>query len=79
MAKKSALKRIEEMLSKGQLSIPDPETGFHHSIYASCPKCGDQSSVNRIERSGLSITRVIFRCSICCEDFDAEVDSMFLK
>lgn len=79
MAKKIALKRIQEMLSRGQLSIPDPETGFHHSVYASCPKCGDQSSANRVDRSGLAITRVVFRCTICCEDFVADVDSMFLK
>lgn len=79
MVKKKELQRIKEMLSKGQLSTPDSETGFHHSLYACCPKCDEESSINRVERSGLAINRVVFRCTICCEDFDANVDSMFLK
>jgi hypothetical protein len=79
MAKKGELRRIKEMLSRGQLSIPDPATGFHHSLYACCSKRGHESPVHRIERSGTAITRVVFRCPICSEDFDAGVDSMFLR
>ena len=79
MTKKSELRRIKEMLSRGQLSIPDPATGFHHSLYAHCPKHGHDSSVHRIERSGIAITGVVFRCPICSEYFDAGVDSMFLR
>jgi len=77
--KEGESQRIKEMLSRGQLSIPDPTTGFHHSLCARCPKCGHDSSVHRIERSGMPIIRVVFRCPICGEDFDAGVDSMFLR
>ncbi len=79
MAKESELHRIKEMLSRGQLSIPDPVTGFHRSLYARCPKRRHGSPVHRTERSGIAITRVVFRCPICGEDFDAGVDRMFLR
>lgn len=78
MAKKGELRRIREMLSRGQLSIPDPATGFHHSLYARCPEHGHHSLVHRIDRSGIAITRVVFRCPICNEDFDAGADRMLL-
>jgi hypothetical protein len=79
VAKKSKSKQIKDMLSRGQLSIPDQVTGFHHSLYACCPKDGNDSLIYRTERSGVAITRVVFRCPICSVNFDASVDSMFLR
>lgn len=79
MAKKGDLKRIKDMLASGKLNVPDPATGFHYSLYAHCPYCRNESSVYRIERSGVPITRVVFRCSLCCEEFDAAANKMFLR
>lgn len=79
MAKKGDTQRIEEMLRRGQLSITDLTTGFRHSIYAHCRKCGLDSPVHRIERSGVAITRAVFRCPACAEDFDTDVSNMFLR
>jgi len=79
VAKENELQRIQEMLSRGQLSISDPATGFHHALYAHCPKHGHDSLVHRTERSGIAITRVVFRCPICSEDFDASMKSMLLR
>lgn len=76
---KKGSKKIKDMLLKGQLVTSDPQTGFQHSLYAGCPECGYACSVSRIERSGAEITRVVFRCTICCEDFDATIEKMFLR
>jgi hypothetical protein len=79
MAKRSDLEIIKQMLSSGRLTIPEPDTGFHRTIYSKCPKDRHECSVHRIDRSGEAITRVVFRCPICTEQFIAGPEKMFLR
>ena len=79
MGNGNELDQIKQMLSTGHLTLPDPSTGYHRSLYSRCPKDGHDSSIHRTERSGEAIIRVIFRCSICGKQFDAAPESMFLR
>jgi hypothetical protein len=79
MAKRSDLEIIKQMLSSGRLTIPDPDTGFHRALYSHCPKGKHDCSVHRIDRSGVAITQVVFRCPICTEQFIAGPEKMFLR
>jgi len=71
--------RIKQMLSIGQLTKADPVTGYHYSLYSRCSNDGRDSPVHRIERSGIVITRLVFRCPICSREFDASPKEMFFR
>ena len=79
MGTKSEVNQIKQALSAGHLTVQDKTTGYNLSIYACCPDGGHESPVHRIERSGASISRVIFRCPICSGQFDTTPENMFLR
>lgn len=79
MSTQTELERIKGMLSRGQLAVRDPATGFHHYLYARCPKSGHESPVHRVDKSGVAIIRVVFRCPVCGMDFDTGAENMFLR
>lgn len=79
MSTQTELERIKDMLCRGQLSVRDPATGFYHYLYARCPKSGHESPVHRVDKSGVAITRVVFRCPVCGWDFAAGAEEMFLR
>jgi len=78
MAAKSNTKIIREVLEKGQLFVDD-KSGYRRFIYASCPNDGNASSVNRLERAGQALTRLLFRCPICGAEFESPIESLFLR
>ena len=64
----------------GRLSVPDPETGFHHGMYATCPNDGEHAQVRRVERGPKgAIVRVTVRCPRCHAEFDAAPESLHLR
>ncbi len=79
MSTQTELQRIKDMLCRGQLSVRDPATGLYHYLYARCPKSGHESPVHRVDKSGVAIIRVVFRCPVCGWDFDAGAEDMFLR
>jgi hypothetical protein len=79
MGTKSEIVLIKQTLAAGRLTVPDKSTGYYRSIYACCPSEGHESPVHRIERSGISISRVIFQCPICSVQFDTRPENMFLR
>ncbi len=79
MVQGSELEQIKQALSAGRLSIPDLATGYHRSFYACCPADGYESPVYRVDKSGEAITRVVFRCPICSEQFDAVPEKMLFR
>ena len=81
MTGESEVEQIRHMLSLGHLFVADPVTGYHHSPYARCPNDGSDSSVTHVDRSGWakSITRVVFHCPVCSQQFDAGPKDMFLR
>lgn len=79
MPKRSDLKEIKLALSAGRLSVADPATGYQRSFCARCPKDGNDSSVYRTDKSGQAVTRVVFRCPICGNQFEAAPKDIFLR
>jgi hypothetical protein len=57
---------VREALAAGRLTVPDPETGFHHSMYAVCPQDGTHAPVRRVVRGARgAITQVTALCPRC--------------
>ena len=71
---------VQGALAAGRLSVPDPETGFHHGMYATCPNDGGHAQVRRVERGPKgAIVRVTVRCPRCHAEFDAAPESLHLR
>ena len=70
---------ILQALAEGKLTVPDPVTGFHHSIYGQCPHDGEETSIRRVIRgSGGAITEVTMLCSRCGREFRPPLASLQL-
>lgn len=71
---------VKRALTAGQLTVPDPTTGYQRSMYAGCPKDGMAAPIRRIVREhGNEITTVAVHCNICGNEFDAPVESLYLR
>jgi len=79
MTRSSDVEKIKQALLSGRLTIPDPATGYHRSLYARCPLDGKESPVGRIERSASAITRVVFDCPLCDKQFGDAPAEMILR
>ena len=70
---------VREALAAGRLTIPDPETGYHHYLYADCPNDGEHANARRIVRGPKgAITEVTMRCLRCGKEFTAAPESLHL-
>ena len=75
-------KKINQILSKGEITFKDTKSGYKYSLCALCPNDNNECPVTSFERTvgqERRITRVTFRCSICDKRFDASPDGMFLR
>jgi hypothetical protein len=62
----SEVTAVREALAAGRLTVPDPETGFHHAMYAVCPHDGAHAPVRRVVRGSRgAITHVTALCPQC--------------
>ena len=72
MASTDDVAAVREALMAGRLTVPDPDSGFHHPMYAVCPNDGDRAQVRRVVRGPRgSITEVTVRCPRCGGEFAA--------
>jgi len=65
------IEKVKRMFVQGQTDLVDVQTGYKYSMVACCPKDGNFASVARIERAGQSLSKVIFRCTLCFTEFEA--------
>ena len=70
--------KVKRMFSQGQTSIVDTSTGYKYSMTAYCPKDGSFASIAEIEKSGESLSRVVFKCSQCSTLFEAKQGDIYL-
>jgi hypothetical protein len=71
--------KVKKMFEQGQSNLVDNQTKYKYSMTAKCPNDGNFSSVVRIERSGESLSRVIFRCAACFTDFEVNQGDIYLR
>ncbi len=75
----SGVAAVREALDAGRLTVPDPETGFHHSIFAVCPHDGTHAPVRRVVRGARgAITQVTARCPQCGTEVAAPPEELHL-
>ncbi|MGH2531251.1 MAG: hypothetical protein ACRDJW_02990 [Thermomicrobiales bacterium] len=71
---------VRGALAEGRLTVPDPESGFHHPMYASCPNDGAHASVRRVVRGTRgAITQVTARCPRCGAEFTVVPEELHLR
>jgi len=81
MEKIYSVRKVNQTLRSGNIHSVDPRTGYKYSLYASCPKDGFNCSLNNYEKkSGESsaVTRAVFVCPICGNQFTPKSREMFL-
>ncbi len=71
---------VREALAAGRLTVTDPTTGFHHTMYAVCSQDGAQAVIRRVERGPRgAITQVTARCPQCGQEVRARVEELHLR
>ena len=81
MRKTKATTKIKQMLHDDKIMLLDPESGYKYILYASCPNDTQDCSVSRYDRTRgrmAEVTRVIFKCPLCGNQFTPEPEEMFL-
>ena len=71
--------KVKRMFVQGQPAFVDEQTGYRYTMVARCPKDGNFASVARIERAGQSLSRVIFQCSSCFNEFEISQDDIYVR
>jgi hypothetical protein len=80
MESTSEVTAVREALAAGRLTVPDPESGFHHPMYAVCPNDGGHAPVRRVERGARGvITQVTARCPQCGAEITAAPEELHLR
>ena len=75
----SEVTAVREALNAGRLTVPDPETGFHHPMYAVCPHDGAHAFVRRVVRGARgAITQVTAVCPQCGAEIVAPPEELHL-
>ena len=71
---------IRQALAAGQLTVADPATGYHRTLYAPCPADGQGAAVWRVvKEQGRAITQLTMRCARCGGDFVAAPEALYLR
>ena len=71
-------KKVKKMFAQGQSFVVDEQSGYKYSMVAFCPKDGSFASVAQKEKSGQSLSRVVFQCSSCSNEFEVSQDEIFI-
>jgi hypothetical protein len=73
-----SIARVRKMFDQGQPFLIDTQSGYKYSMTARCPKDGSYASVAQIEKSGQSLSRVVFQCSSCSGEFEVSQDEIHI-
>jgi hypothetical protein len=81
MKRKKDTQRIKQMLGDGKISLVDPESGYKYNLCGVCPRDNHDCLVSRYDKTGGRVTevvRVVFKCSLCGNEFTPEPEEMYL-
>jgi hypothetical protein len=70
--------KVKKMFDMGQPFLVDSQSGYKYSMVARCPKDSSYASVAQIEKEGQALTRVVFQCSSCFNQFEAKQDDIYV-
>ena len=70
--------KVKKMFAQGQPFIVDSASGYKYSMVAFCPTDGSYASVAQIEKSGKGLSRVVFQCSSCSDEFKVSQDEIYV-
>jgi len=68
------VKKVKKMFAMGQPFLVDSQSGYRYSMVAHCPRDSSYASVAQIEKEGQALTKVVFQCSSCYNQFEAKQD-----
>ena len=71
--------KVKRMFLYGHTDSVDTQTGYKYSTVARCPKDDNYSSMIRVERSGQSLSKVVFRCASCFTEFEADLNEIYIR
>ncbi len=74
-----APEKVKRMFAQGQTDLVDAQSRYKYSMVARCRKDGNFAPVTRMERTEESLSRVIFRCSLCDTEFEASEGDIYLR
>ena len=72
------LKKVKKMFAIGQPFLVDSQSGYKYSMIARCPRDSSYASVAQIEKEGQTLTRVVFQCSSCFNQFETKQDDIYV-
>ena len=67
-----SIARVKKMFDQGQPFLIDPQSGYKFSMTARCPIDGGYGSLEQVERSGQTLSKVVFKCVLCSMIFEAK-------
>lgn len=67
---------VRKMFDQGQPTLVDPETKYRYSLTARCPKDKEAAMVERYDKAGHALSRVVFRCAGCGTEFETPMENM---
>ena len=70
--------KVNKMYAHGQPSLVDPQSGYKYSMSARCPKDGTFCSVAQVTREGQALSKVVFHCSSCFNQFEVKPDDIYV-
>jgi len=70
--------KVKQIFASGHVTMVDPETKYRYSLMAYCPRDHGPAYVERYERMGQSLSRVVFSCNNCLHNFEASPDEIWI-
>jgi hypothetical protein len=70
--------RVKKIFASGHVSMVDPDTKYRFSLMAYCPKDNGEAFVERYERSGPALSRVVFSCTNCFHNFEVPAENIWI-
>ena len=78
MEAKKAPAMVKKMFETGKVTLVDPDTKYRYSLTAKCPDDGEYADVARFDKAGNSLSRVVFKCTLCEDEFEVPRDQMMV-
>ncbi|APV43758.1 hypothetical protein Dform_00400 [Dehalogenimonas formicexedens] len=78
MEAKKAPAMVKKMFETGKITLVDPDTKYRYSLTAKCPDDGEYADVARFDKAGNTLSRVVFKCVQCEEEFEVRQDQMMV-